>query len=253
MAYSAYSVMMEKKPPPPRVGGGIPWGTIGQIGAAAAPLVGTYLGIREAQKNRDFQERMSSTAHQRSVADLIAAGINPMMAAQGGSSSPSGSMGQIEDLTKGITSAMAVRRYETETGLLKAQTEREYSAASVANIDAQEKFANLGLAAGETRLRTELAQLNLAERRNLFAPAIAQAWASIDQMSSAAEAARARAALDRFAQQGAMNEAEVQRLIAEFPAWARLFAGAMKFGVGVAGGAAAGAALRKPTVIYNKR
>lgn len=83
--------------------------------------MGNQASAREAEKNRDWQEDMSNTSYQRAVADMKAAGINPMLTAKvGGASTPSGAVAQQHDV---VTPAVgsALQAYQASANVQNTQ------------------------------------------------------------------------------------------------------------------------------------
>lgn len=77
-----------------KYGTGGKYAFVGDALSAGMDYLGTSQANQASAKSvKDqlaFQERMSSTAHQREVADLRAAGLNPILSAHAGASSPAG-------------------------------------------------------------------------------------------------------------------------------------------------------------------
>lgn len=107
--------------------------------AAGAAISGgfSFFGSKDANKSNRriareqmaFQERMANTVWQRGVADMRAAGINPMLAvSQGGAPAPAGSAAQMQNEMAGIpaaiSTALGIARLKADIDNVKANTDK---------------------------------------------------------------------------------------------------------------------------------
>lgn len=190
---------------------------LGPVADIATGLFNNSAAKSAAREDRNWQERMSNTAHQREVADYKAAGLNPMLSATGGhgASSPGGSTARtgIPEIGGSVHSATMARAQlrqidamtaNTQTDTKLKETAQAVNMATVGNLRAQfpGHMATTAESAGRTR-NQEVEREHLvasANHLNALAKNIRAANPSVHTENQIKELARQMAELEVYGQ-----------------------------------------------------
>lgn len=107
----------------------------GVAGSLIDGMFGTANNLMSYQQNlalqhdaQNWQERMSNTAHQREVADLEAAGLNPILTATGGSGASTGSVGA------NSANPQPIHPAESFLGILNSSAQYDFTKSQAENM-----------------------------------------------------------------------------------------------------------------------
>lgn len=146
----------------------------GEVLQATGGVLQSAMQMAMMNKQMRFQERMSSTAVQRLVKDMLAAGVNPVLAAGGQATTPLGATAKMENVFSGAADrSLQKKKQKYEIDLLEAtakktreeeskmKAEGAHHAAQAVKADVESRMLETQIPLQKQKLLTEEEQTKL--------------------------------------------------------------------------------------------